>query len=104
MKNYVFIYHNGGSTGDLPMEDVLKDWGIWFKKLGDKLVDGGNPFNDGAKAVTNDGVAAVKSDPASGYSIVKAASMDEAVELSKGCPMFKHVPTSTVEVYETLPM
>jgi hypothetical protein len=104
MKNYVYIYHNGGSTGDKPMDEVLKDWGKWFKELGDKLVDGGNPFNDGAKAVTKSGVDAVKGDPASGYSIVKAGSMDDAVKLAKGCPMLVHVATSTVEVYETLPM
>ncbi|MBX4191067.1 hypothetical protein KW794_03180 [Candidatus Saccharibacteria bacterium] len=103
MKNYVFVYDNGGSTGDKPMDEILKDWGVWFGKLGDKLVDGGNPFNDGAKSVTKESVSAAKN-PASGYSIVKANSMDEAVEMSKGCPMLVHIPNAVVNVYETLPM
>jgi hypothetical protein len=103
MKNYVFIYDNGGSTGDKPMPEILKDWETWFGQLGNKLVDGGNPFNDGAKAVSKSGVSDAEN-PASGYSIVKAGSMDEAVEMAKGCPMLVHVPESVVNVYETLPM
>lgn len=104
MKNYVYVYNNKGDTGGLPMDKILADWGAWFGSLGDKLVDGGNPFNDGAKEVTNEGVSDVKTPVLSGYSIVKATSMDEAVEMSKGCPILKHVPSSVIQVYETLPM
>ncbi len=103
MKNYVYIYDNGGVVGDKPMPEILKDWETWFGQLGDKLVDGGNPFNDGAQAVTNDGVMDVER-PASGYSIVKSNSLDEAVKMAKGCPMLVHSPKAVVMVYETLPM
>lgn len=104
MKNYVFIYYNQGDQASLPMEAVLKAWQAWFGELGDKLVDGGNPFNDGAKKVTKGGVSTVGSNPSSGYSIVKAGSLDEAAELAKGCPLLGHVPNGEVHVYETLPM
>jgi hypothetical protein len=103
MKNYVLIYDNGGFVGDKPMDEILKDWGVWFEELGSKLVDGGNPFNNGAKKITKDGVSDVEKG-LSGYSIVKVASMDEAVELAKGCPMLIHSPKAVVQVYETLPM
>ena len=41
--------------------------------------------------------------PATGYSIVKAASLDEAVEMTKGCPLLESA-SSAVRVYETAPM
>lgn len=104
MKNYVYIYNNKGGQADMPMDEVLKAWNEWFGKLGDKLVDGGNPFNDGAKVVTKAGAKGSPSEPASGYSIVKAGSLDEAAELAKGCPLLQHVPNGEVHVYEALPM
>ncbi|HEY5550033.1 MAG TPA: hypothetical protein VIK37_02440 [Candidatus Saccharimonadales bacterium] len=104
MKNYVYIYYNKGDQANVPMDEVLKAWGAWFAKLGDKLVDGGNPFNDGAKVVTKSGVKALDDDPSSGYSIVKAASLDEAAEMAKSCPLLGHVPNGAIHVYEALPM
>jgi hypothetical protein len=104
MKNFIFIYYNGGDTGDLPMAEVAAAWNAWFGQLGDKLVDGGNPFNDGAKAVTKDGVSGFEHPPATGYSIVKAESMDEATGIAKGCPLLEHSKSGIIEVYETLPM
>lgn len=104
MGKYVFIYYNGGSTGDMPMEEVKAAWMKWFGELGDKLIDGGNPFNDGGKAVENSGVTTIENFPASGYSIVKADSMDEATEMAKGCPVLEHVETAAIRVYEALPM
>jgi hypothetical protein len=104
MKKFVFIYFNKGDVANVPMDEVLKTWNAWFSELGDKLVDGGNPFNDGAKVVTKDGVSSLKSDPSSGYSIVNANSIEEATELAKGCPMLKQVPNGEIQVYEALPM
>ena len=92
--------------GDAPMEEVKKAWGAWFGKLGDSLVDAGNPFNDNGKAVEKSGVSDIENHPSSGYSIVKAKSMDEAVELAKGCPLLGDggPDEGAVRVYETVPM
>jgi hypothetical protein len=103
MKNFVFVYYNGGDMPDMPMEEIKKAWMQWFEKLGDKLVDAGNPFNDGGKAVEQSGVTTIENHPASGYTIVKADNMDEAVELAKGCPILGS-PKTAVRVYETMPM
>ena len=103
MKNYVLIYYSGGDMGDAPMEEVRAAWMGWFEKLGDKVVDAGNPFNDGGKAVEQSGVSTIENFPASGYTIVKANSMDEAVEVAKGCPILQS-PKAAVRVYETMPM
>jgi hypothetical protein len=102
MKNYMYIYYNKG-TNEAPAEEAKQAWGAWFGKLGDKLVDAGNPFNSGGKAVEKSGVSTIENWPATGYSIVKSSSMDEATEMAKDCPVLGE-PEGAVRVYETLPM
>jgi hypothetical protein len=108
MKNYVFIYYNEGSMegADAATMDAVKQaWGVWFGELGGSLVDGGNPFNSNGMAVEASGVSDIENHPATGYSIVKADSMEAAVEMAKGCPMLKDgTEGAAVRVYETLPM
>ena len=99
MSKYVYIYYAGSAEGGGDAEA----WGAWFGQLGDKLVDGGNPFKEGGKAVSKDGVMGVQGPAATGYSIVSAGSMDEATELAKGCPLMG-APGGAVCVYEALPM
>jgi hypothetical protein len=103
MKNYVLIYYNNGTREGLTADQAKAEWGGWFGKLGDKLVDAGNPFNSGAKAVSKSGVMDVKDMPATGYSIVKANSMADAQKLAEDCPVLEE-PDGAVCVYETLPM
>ena len=87
MANYVLVYHGGGMP-ESPEEGakVMQAWDIWFGELGDSLVDGGNPAS-ATKTIAADG--SVSDDPSgpSGYSILKADSLDAAVELAKGCPV-----------------
>lgn len=99
MGKYVFIYYesSGMDSGD------GEAWGQWFGTLGDKLIDGGNPFKAGGKAVHRNGVMAIVEKPATGYSIVSADSMDQATELAKGCPLATS-KDGAVCVYEALPM
>ncbi|HTE57818.1 MAG TPA: hypothetical protein VK694_03655 [Verrucomicrobiae bacterium] len=99
MGKYVYIYYAGSASDGGNAEE----WGKWFGELGDKLVDGGNPFAEGGKAVNKDGVMEVHNPPATGYSIVSADSMDDAVKLSKGCPLLSS-KDGAVCVYEALPM
>jgi len=99
MGKYVYIYYAGTASDGGSAEA----WGKWFGELGDKLVDGGNPFGEGGQAVNQDGIMAVKEMPATGYSIVSAGSMDEATELAKGCPLVV-AKSGAVCVYEALPM
>ncbi len=94
MKNYVFIYYG--------MDGGMDAWQAWFKSLGDKVVDMGNPFG-GGKAIMKSGVSEVRDPAATGYSIIKAASLDEAVELGKDCPSAES-DDGAVCVYETMPM
>ena len=98
MGKYVYVYYAGTSDGG-----SAEAWGAWFGKLGDKLVDPGNPFGDDGKAVNKEGIMAVKDMPATGYSIVSASNMEEATEMAKGCPLMS-ADDGAVCVYEALPM
>lgn len=99
MGKFVFVYYAGSETDGGSNED----WMSWFEKLGKKVVDPGNPFAGGGQAINKDGVMDVNSMPVTGYSIVEAKDMDEAVAMAKDCPL---VPTEggAVCVYEALPM
>ena len=88
MHMYLLLY----TGGDMPATEeenkaMVDAWGTWLGGLGDGLVDG-NPFTSNAKTVAPGG--SVSDGPVgpmvSGYSIVRAASMDEAVGIAKNCP------------------
>lgn len=99
MGKFVYIYYAGSSSDGGSAEE----WGAWFGKLGSKLIDGGNPFNNGAKAVSKDGIMDVKEMPATGYSIVDVANIEDATEMAKDCPLVV-AESGAVCVYEALPM
>jgi hypothetical protein len=105
MANFVLVY-SGGSMPATPEEQaqVMGAWNAWFGELGDRLVDGGNPFTQVAKHIANDGSVSdvPQSTLASGYSILKADSLDEAVDLAKKCPVT--LGGAQITVYETFPV
>ncbi len=97
MGKYVLAYRGGGMA-DTPEEQeaVMAAWGAWFGSLGAAVVDGGAPFGASA-AVGGDVVAHL-----SGYSVVAADSLDDAVAKAGGCPIL--ASGGTVEVYEAIDM
>ena len=102
MANYLLLY-SGGKMPESEAEQKanLTDWTAWFGKLGSALVDGGNPFTPMAKSIASDGK--VSDGPvgamASGYSVIKADSLDAAVAMAKGCPVLKG--GARISVFET---
>jgi hypothetical protein len=103
MGKYVLSY--SGGSGMAPSEAEQKArmavWGAWFGSLGPALVDGGAPFGP-SKSVGVDGTVKAASGGLTGYSIISAANLDEAVKHAKSCPVLKS--GGKVEVYETIPM
>ena len=99
MANYVLVYHGGGMPAT-PEEGakIMQAWTDWFGTLGGALVDGGNPAS-ATKTIAADG--SVSDDPSgpSGYSILKADSLDAAVALAKGCPVLQG--GASIQVVET---
>ena len=90
MENYLLLYSGGGmATTDAERAKLMQAWGAWFGKLGSAVVDGGNPFSGKSKTVGKDGKASDGDGGMmhSGYSILKADSLDAAAEMAKGCPV-----------------
>jgi hypothetical protein len=81
----------------------MKAWENWIEELGDSLVDAGNPTGPEAKTIVSGGTVNEGPDGkmATGYSILKADSMDSAVSLAKGCPMLEG--GGNISLYEIFP-
>jgi hypothetical protein len=100
MVDYVLLYKGGGVPAtEEEQQQVLAAWNDWFEKVGQAMVDGGNPFGP-SRSIATDGTATDGgASGMTGYSIVQADSLDAATELGKGCPVL--ASGGTVEVYET---
>ena len=103
-NNYLLVYH-GGQMPETPEEGAkaLATWNAWFATLGDAVVDGGNPVGQVRTIGNNGTVSNGALNPASGYSVIKADSLDAAVALAKGCPILNG-GLGSIEVAETIAM
>lgn len=88
MANFLLTYHGEGGmpTSAEETATVMAAWTAWFGQLGEAVVDPGNPTSH-TKAISPDGSVMDATSAPTGYSIIRAASLDEAVALSKGCPV-----------------
>ena len=80
MANFLLLYSGGGMPeGEEAQKQVMDAWGQWFGKLGDAVVDGGNPTTPQSKTIDSDGSVTDSPAQVTGYSIIKASSLDDAV-------------------------
>src|ERR1700733_8199284 len=99
MKDFLLVYRTDPGTmpkGASPeqMQASVKRWMDWIGGIAaqNKLTDRGNRLIPSGKVVKGDNVIAdgpyteIK-ECIVGYSIVKATSIEEATELTKGCPV-----------------
>jgi hypothetical protein len=110
MSEFTFLYR-GGNPGAAPpeqMQKTMQKWVAWFKELGaaGHVKDPGNPLGPAGKVVNGkgiqDGPYAEAKDMVSGYSLIEAKDLAQAVELSKGCPILE--VGGSVEVRPVLQM
>ncbi len=104
MAKYLFIYH-GGSHPETEDEQkaVMDAWGKWFGSMGAAVVDGGNPVGKSSTvhsdgSVTDDG----GSNPVSGYSLIEADGIADAIARAKACPLLG--AGGSVELAEAIDM
>ena len=113
MKDFLLIFRRDADF-DLQLtpeqlQEVSKPWQDWMGSLAaqNKLVDQGNRLNHEGKVVkaggviTNGAFVEVK-ELIGGYTAIRASSLDEAAELSKGCPIL--AVGGSVEVREIVKM
>ncbi len=102
MTKYLLMFH-GGESPEVPSQEVMDRWMAWFGELGDSIVDMGSPFG-AAATIASDGTSTDGGGPdaASGYTVVEASSLDDAVAKAMSCPGLSS--GGSVRVYETRSM
>jgi hypothetical protein len=111
MSEYLLLFR-GGDAARIEEQKSPKQWQAhmqkWMQWMG-KLTEqgkfvGAQPLNEGGKVVSGnkkmvtDGPFAEGKEMVGGYLICKADTFDEAVQISKGCPILEH--DGIVEVRE----
>ncbi|MES1224219.1 MAG: YciI family protein [Bacteroidota bacterium] len=97
MKEYLMIFRNEKSDGAAApsaeqMQAVMKQWQDWIQGIASKGKYGGtNRLLSEGKTIKpgniiSDGPYAEVKEMIGGYLIVKAGSLDEAMEMAKSCP------------------
>lgn len=104
MSKFLFVYHGGKNPeSDEEIAQVMDEWGQWFGSMGSDVIDGGNPVGMSSTVVSDGSIEDNGgSNPASGYSLVEAPSIDDALAKAKGCPILKG--GGSVEVAEAFDM
>ncbi|ASS48640.1 MAG: transcription initiation protein [Candidatus Fluviicola riflensis] len=116
MKEFLLVFRRPGA-GDEQLQPLspeqiqamMKPWQDWMGSLAaqNKLVNAGNRLEHDGRVVkpnaviTNGPYVEIK-EAIGGYTIIRANSLDEAAELSKGCPILSI--GGTVEVRTIVPM
>ena len=101
MDRYLLIFRGGDAASAQKSHELwqahMQKWGVWMKNLAEKqILEGGEPLETAGKQVNGknklviDGPFMEAKEAVGGYLIVKATSLDEAVEISKGCPILEH--------------
>lgn len=90
MAKFVLAYHGGGGMpeSDEEQAQLMEAWGGWFATLGESVVDGGNPISHAKTIASNGDVSdGGGANALTGYSIIDAADLDDAVSKASGCPV-----------------
>jgi hypothetical protein len=99
MARFLFIYRRGSQAADKltpeQLQQTMQKWQTWISEglqrgwmldAGDALTQEGRVVR--AKQVVTDGPFVEAKEIVGGFSIIQAETIDAAVELSKGCPVF----------------
>jgi hypothetical protein len=99
MSEFLFLFRGSNLLTRSPEESQksMQKWLAWFKELNEKGVvkDPGNPLHASGKVVrgkakdVHDGPFAEAKDLVNGYVLIETGTIDEAVALSKGCPILE---------------
>ena len=104
MAKYLFVYHGGENPKtEEEVAEVLDAWGAWFGTMGAAVIDGGNPVGqsytiNGDGSVMDNGGA----NPATGYSLIEASDVDDAITKARGCPILS--VGGSIELAEAIDM
>ena len=101
MPHFLFAYH-GGKVLEMEQETEaeIANWQGWFDSISESIVDPGNPLGE-SRTVSHSGVVDDGgSNLLSGYSIVIADDIDDAVAMARVCPILGHGSVEVAEIHE----
>lgn len=101
MPKFVLAFRGGVPKSPEEGQKMMSDWTAWMEGLGEGLVDKGAGFGK-SRFLTSSDSEEQCGDPLSGYSIVSASSIDEALDLARANPIFDL--GGTIEVAELIQM
>ncbi len=113
MSRYMYLFRGGDARthqlNDQENASHMKEWELWMNMLSEKgaLIEG-MPLSREGRCVSNEGSQVSKDLHAEGgtsvggFMIVNADNFNQAVELSRGCPIFHK--DGEVEIREIKPM
>ena len=111
MSEFLYLYRSDerGRSPEMAQQ-MMQKWMASLKDLGQKghIKDQGQPLERAGKLVkgkqktVTDGPFAEAKDVIGGYTLIEARDLDQAVELSRGCPIFEL--DGTVEVRPVMKM
>ena len=114
MKEFLLIFRRNAVSEEPQLspeqiQSMMKPWQDWMGGIAaqNKLVSSGNRLASEGRVVKSDtiitnGPYVEMKEAIGGYIIVRANSIDEAAELSKGCPILKM--DGNVEIRAIVPM
>ncbi|MDJ0941782.1 MAG: YciI family protein [Woeseiaceae bacterium] len=102
MADYIIAYIGGRQPATPEEGKAQKEkWDAWITNLGDAIVNPGTPLAM-SKTIGPDGVADADPDrKLTGFSIVRADSLDDAIAIAKECPFLE---MGTLEVAQVMQM
>ncbi len=114
MNDFLLIFRRDYKANNIQpspeqLQNMMKEWQNWMGNIAarNKLVNSGNRLSDDGRVVkpgalvTNGPFVELK-EAIGGYIIIRAESLDEAAEISKGCPIL--MIGGNVEVRTIVPM
>ncbi len=101
MEKFMFLFRGGDTHPDNANDSkeamaYIQSWITWMQGLGQKgILAGGESLQrtgkqvSGKSKVVTDGAFIEAKEMVNGYLIINAKDINEAVEISKGCPIFE---------------
>ena len=103
MPRYILVYL-GGDPPASPEEGQkhFAEYTAWLSSLGEAVISPMNPFKDTHTVLPDGSSSEGGKTVMSGYTIIKAESMETALSIASGCPFLKI--NGTLEVSELVEM
>lgn len=104
MESFMLAYHGGRRPGS-PEEGQkhMEDWKAWVGSLGDKVINPGTPLPQSKLVTSSDVTDDVNPNSMNGFAVIKAESIEEAVEIAKNDPFLKMGGTIRVSKMMQMP-